>query len=97
MVYPYVSGYAKKTTVQVDTLTYNDRHRINQTITVDEKENPSFAFLKISDSTHLPAPTSHCIRSPQAKECNFANDFENRTFAYSNIISNSFNSKIIGQ
>jgi len=40
--------------VQVETLTYNDRHRVNQKITVGKKEKSSrFAFLKISASTHL--------------------------------------------
>jgi len=55
---PAVSGYAKKTTAQVETLTYNDRHRVNQKMTVDKKEkSPRFAFLISifvgSASTHL--------------------------------------------
>jgi hypothetical protein len=33
-----VSGYAKKTTVQVETVIYNDRHKANMKVTVDEKE-----------------------------------------------------------
>jgi len=53
-LYILVSGYAKKTTVQVETLTYNDRHRANMKVSVDKKEkSPRFAFLKISASTHL--------------------------------------------
>jgi len=44
----------KKTIVPIETLTYNDRHRVNQKMTVDKKEkSPRFAFLKISASTHL--------------------------------------------
>jgi len=35
-------------------MTYNDRHRANKTMTVDEKEkSPRFAFLIISANTHL--------------------------------------------
>jgi len=46
--------HAKKTTVQIETLTYIDRHRAKQTMAVDKKEKVDrFAFLIISASTHL--------------------------------------------
>jgi len=51
---PTVVPHAKKTTVHIETLTYKDRHRANQTMTVDEKEkSPRFAFLIISACAHL--------------------------------------------
>ena len=44
----------KKTIVQLETLTYNDRHRVTQIMTVNEKvKRPSFVFLIISATAHL--------------------------------------------
>jgi len=43
----------KWATEHIVALTSKDRHRANQTMTVNEKESPCFAFLRISFSTHL--------------------------------------------
>jgi len=45
----------KKTTVQVETMTYNNRHRVNKTMDKKEK-SPHFAFLILSASAHLAHP-----------------------------------------
>lgn len=62
--------------MQIETMTYNDRHRINQTMTVDEKEKSlRFAFLIISANPHLAHLQSHTYQPHNqnfAKEPNFA-------------------------
>ena len=70
-----VVPHAKKTTVQVETMTYKNRHKVNQTITVEKKEkSPSFASLIISANTHLAhlQVAQANAQSKPAKEPNFA-------------------------
>ena len=75
MIYSIVSGYAKKELVQIETMTYKDRYKMNWSLTVDKKEkNPLFAFLIISANTHLAhlQVTQANTQSKPSKEPNFA-------------------------